>query len=214
MCGSVQAGWKCVRNIDSLMKRLLNNVMTILLIVVVLASSALPPAVCHAHSEGTANHSHGRNHAALAANGQPNVHVHHHDVAVHSDDAGRDHTSSERLSQRGDVGIVPAAAHLHILVAGFDFTWPLSNDNGANGPLEPTRDNALHFVMYRFTDDTISVSRVQLSVLVTLSASAPVAAVSLSEAAAQTARWLCVCGADRMLLCDSARCERSGVLLI
>ncbi|MDA1165950.1 MAG: hypothetical protein O3B13_22870 [Planctomycetota bacterium] len=194
------------------MKRLFHKAMTILLSGAVLASSVLPPAVCHAHAGGNRHHSHERDHAEPASNDHKHDHGHHHHMADDSDHQGQDHERPANELPQCDAEIELAVAHLHLSIAGFDFSLPLPSDDGSNGPLGPTRDDAGYFGIVRLTDDTITVPRVDLSTVIDVSIAAPVVVDSLVDAAVQAARWLCARTADRTLLCDSARCERSGVL--
>lgn len=197
------------------MKRLLHKVMTILLSGAVLASSVLPPGVCHAHSEGDRSHSHKLDHEQSDSDEHNHGHGHHHDDGAFSDhDEHRHHESSECEDERTAGGIDPALGHLHFSIAGFDFSLPLPSHDGSDGPLSSTGDQAGCFGVVRLTDETITVSRVELSDVIDLPMPAPLAFASLVDATQDAARWRCVRAADRSLLCDSARCERSGVLLI
>lgn len=196
------------------MKQLLQNVMTILLSGAVLASSVLPPAVCHAHSGGNRDHAHGRDHGAPDSTHHHHDHGHHHHVSDDSDHEGHDHERPANESPRSDAEIELAAAHLHFSIAGFDFSLPLPSDDSSNGPLSPTGHDAGYVGVVRLTDDTITVPRVDLSAVVDVSIVGPLVVDSSVDAAVQAARWLCAWTTDRTLLCDSARCERSGVLLI
>lgn len=197
------------------MKRLLHKVMTILLSGVVLASTVLPPAVCHAHAEGDRPHSHEHSHERPESDEHDHGHGHQHDAAaVSHHDEHRHHEPSEHEDERATGGIEPASGHLHFSISGFDFSLPIPSDDGSDGPLSPTGHNAGYFGIVRLTDDTVTVPCVDFADLVNLSASTPLAIASLVDQTPQTARWLCVRAADRTLLCDSARCERSGVLLI
>lgn len=196
------------------MKRLLHKATTILLSGAVLASSVLPPAVCHAHAEGDRPHSHKQHHEQPGSDEHDHGHGHHHDAAAVSEHDDRHHEPSAHEDEDAAGGIEPALAHLHFSIAGFDFSIPLPSDDGSDGPLSPTGDNAGYFGIVRLTDDTITVPRVAFADLVELSASAPLAIGSLVDAPQHAARWRCVRAAGRTLLCDSARCERSDVLLI
>jgi len=195
------------------MRRLFHNVMTILLSGAVLASSVLPPAVCHAHSGGDRGHTHGRDHAKLASDDHDHAHKYGHPHTT-ADSRHDEHGQTAGESTQSGVGIELAAAHLHFSIAGFDYSLPLPCEDGSNGPLTPAGDDAAYFGIVRLTDDTITVARVGLSVVVDLSTPAPLPFDSSVDATAQADRWLCARAADRTLLCDSARCKRSGVLLI
>lgn len=191
------------------MKRLLHKAMTILLSGAVLASSVLPPAVCHAHAEGNRSHSHDGADEEQAADEHHHHGHHHHHHATHSD-----HKHDPPEPDDGDGGgSEPAVAHLHFLIAGFDFSWPLPSDNGSSGPLTPATDNAGFLGVGRLTDDTIAVTRIDLSSAVDVSFGHLMTIGASADAGDATARWLRG-RVDRTFLCDSARCERSGVLRI
>lgn len=192
------------------MTDLLHQIMAILLSGAVLTSSVLPPAVCHAHSEGGEQHSHRRDDEEPASND----HDYHHHVTAHSDHDEHEHGQPAEESSLNPAGIELAVAHLHFSVAGINFSLPLPTGDRPNGPLAPTRDDAGSLQFVRLTDDTVTVSRVDLSAAVDLSAPAPLLADSSVDPAVQAAYWRCFRNADRVFLCDSARCERSGVLLI
>lgn len=184
--------------------------MAILLSGAVLTSSVLPPAVCHAHAEGGEQHSHRRDHQEPTSN----KHTHHHHVTAHSDHDEHDHRQPAEESSLNPAGIELAVAHLHFSVAGLNFSLPLPTGDDPDTPLAPNRDDAGNFQFVRLTDDAVTVSRVDLSAAVDLSARAPLLADSSVDTSAQAACWRCFRNADRAFLCNSARCERSGVLLI
>ena len=197
------------------MSRLFHSVMTILLSGAVLASSVLPPAVCHAHSGGDRSHSHKQDRRQSDSGLHDHEHGHRHDDSAVSDhDEHRHREPSEREDERVTGGIEPALGHLHFSIAGFDFSLPLPSHDVSDGPLSSTGDQAGCFGVVRLTDDTITVPRVELSDVVDLSTPAPLAIAALFDATQHAARWRCILADDRSLLCDSARCERSGVLLI
>ena len=195
------------------MKRLLHKAMTILLSGAVLASSVLPPAACHAHVEGDRPHSHEQSHEQPDSDEHDHEHGHQHDAAAISDHHEHHHEPPAHDDESAGGGLEPASAHLHFSIAGVDFSFPLPSHDGSDGPLSPTGDNAGCFGIVRLTDDTVTVPRVDLSDVIDLSTPAPPAIASLVDATQHAARWRCVRAADRTHLCDSARCERSGVLL-
>lgn len=198
------------------MNQLLHKTMTILLSGAVLASASLPPGFCHAHAGGDREHSH---HAAGAGHHHVDAqltHEHHEE----GDEERRSHHSPNQDdrhrhdgSHEEERGIESPAAHLHFLTAGFDFSLPLPVDGHSDGPLGPMGDDAGFVGIFRLTDDFTVVSQVDLASIVDVSvADVLTIDVSADEDDAR-ARWL-KGRADRIFLCDSARCERSGVLLI
>lgn len=198
------------------MKQLLHKTITILLSGAVLASASLPPGVCHAHAGGDREHSH---HAAGAEDHHADARLTHghHDEG---DEERHSHHSANHVDPHRHEGshedeheIESPAAHLHFSIAGFDFSLPLPADGHSNGPLGPVGDEAGFVGIVRLTDDFTVVSQVDLASIVDLSV-ADVLSVDVSaDTGAARARWLNG-RADRIFLCDSARCERSGVLLI
>tara|TARA_R110002072_G_C7972516_1_gene534950 strand:- start:8834 stop:9382 length:549 start_codon:yes stop_codon:yes gene_type:complete len=182
--------------------------MAILLSGAVLASSVLPPAVCHAHSNGEPSHSHGEDHKH--SDPLERGHVHRHETPTDSGHTDHDHSQAANGLLESVRKIKPPVAHLHFAIAGFDFSLPLPSDDGVTGPLTPECYDAGFFGIVRLTDDTITVSQVDLSAVVDVSIAI---AVTLGVSVG-AARWNHVRTADRSFLCDSARCERSGVLLI
>lgn len=199
------------------MRQRFHKAITVLLSGAVLASSVLPPAVCHAHVGGDREHSHHDAEADHHADVHPG-HDRHHDGEADQDEHSH-HSVSHNDRHRHDDGrddeheIESPAAHLHFSIAGFDFSLPLPVDEHSNGPLGPVGDDAVFVGIVRLTDDFTVVSQVDLASVVDVSAADSLTIdVSADE---DDGRARCLNGrADRIFLCDSARCERSGVLLI
>jgi len=98
---------------------------------------------------------------------------------------------------------------MHFLFGWFEFSVPLPNREGSDRPLTP--DERLVGVA-RLIGDVIPVPIVD--VVDVIEVVAPLASFDgfdpkLSRSAKPASQAV-----DRILLCDSARCERSGVLLI
>ncbi len=180
------------------MKQLLHRSISLLLTAAVLAGAVLPPAVGHAHVGGDESHSHEQEHAY-------DDHVHHH-AHQHVDEGHGD-------DRNGDDVFGSSVPHLHLSVAGFNFSLPLPIDGHSHRPFLPMNDDVGVFAVVSLTDDFTIVSQVDLATIVDVSVADVVTSdVSTDEDDAR-ARWL-KGRADRIFLCDSARCERSGVLLI
>jgi len=191
------------------MTRRFRQPLVAMLSIVVAAASMLPPAVCHAHEAGDRGHSHRLADAGRCDDGSHHACGHHHrgsDHASHTDHrhGGRDGRNSER-------GLETPVAHVHYLVFGFDFPLPVPIDD--EEPLFPTSDDLVSVRVVRLTDDFTVTSQTDLTCVIDVSlAYSLTTAVSAGEDDA-AARWL-RSRVDRVLLSDSVRCERSGVLLI
>lgn len=190
----------------------LHKANAVLLSGAVLLSSVLPPAVCHAHVGGDQKHSHHSAERDHRANGHREG-GHHHDLAPEGDHS---HHCDGELGHHGhgdEHGIEHPTTHLHASIAGFDFTLPLPGDGNPHGQYPPVSDNGDIVGVVRLTDDFTVGWQSDLASMVKLSV---VDVLTIDVAADKDdarARWLHG-RADRTFLCDIARCERSGVLLI
>jgi len=183
------------------MARVFHNVTTLLLTAAVLTGSLVTPAVRHSHSEGDRPHSH----ATDVVDDDPS-HEHHGHAHGKNDVHGSRHRHAPNAPVMEELS--DQAPHLHISLLGFDFTFPQEGE--PTGP--PVPDDKGRLVVLRITPDVVSNSTVAFADLVDLSpvpsASAGQNDLEMSPAAKSLVRPI-----DRILLCDSARCERSGVLL-
>lgn len=176
------------------MKRLIHKSMTLLLSAMTLAGSIIPPGIAHAHMGGEEPHSH------EVAHGHHHEHEHRNESDSHESSAVDDH------------GLGDTVPHLHFSIAGCEFSLPLPVRNESNGPLAPLDDDG-DVAVVRLTDDFTIVSQVDLASIVDVSVPDCQTIGASADEDDAGARWLCG-RADRIFLCDSARCERSGVLLI
>lgn len=200
------------------MQKLIHNAMAVLLSGVVLASSVLPPLVCHAHVGGEQEHSH---HAAEADHHHSGVHAK--DDRHRGEDEAEGHPPQSMtrnvchlMSDAGhhhEHGLESPVSHLHVSIGGFDFSLPLPIPENSNGPLSPVDDDAGFTVFGRLTDDFTVVSQVDLASVVDVTVADSLKTDVPVDDDTARARWL-DSRADRSFLCDSARGERSGVLLI
>jgi hypothetical protein len=184
-----------------MLARGVHKLMTASLIAVILFGSLLSPAVHHAHVGGGVPHSHAADLAVHDASHEQHKHSHGGHTHTHH---GRD---ASRVSPQGH--LADDAAHLHIALLWFDFTLPLESNPG-EAPL-PVGEESL--VVLRLTPDAVcSVAHVVVDLVDQWSAAAAPAESGGAEGlwAAKPRQG----GADRNLLCDSARGARSGVLLI
>lgn len=184
--------------------------MTVIVSTAVLANSVLPPAVYHAHVGGSLKHSHqldeseGSDFDHLAGH-------HHQDMPKRH--AHRDDVESRRRHGEERRSFDIPAPHSHISIAGFEFSLPLRFDGQSDGPFSPVTDDTGIIDIVRLTDDFTTVPRIDVAFVVSVSPSSCLTiSASADEDYART-RWIRG-RADRVLLCDSARCQQPGVLLI
>lgn len=185
------------------MECLFHKALTLLLTTAVLTGSLVPPGIRHAHAAGDQPHSQGSHVEAHAGHNHGSRH-HHHD----SSHEFRDHDESAQA--RVDNGLGQSIAHMHFSFFGFDFSFPLPHRDGSDGPLTPD-ERQLEVV--RLTDDVTPVSRVDVVNAVAVT-TAPLDYFDRFDAEMSRSAKSGVRAVDRILLCDSARFERSGVLLI
>ena len=175
------------------MTNFLNKTLTLLLVATTLAGWLMPPGVRHAHAGGEEAHSH------------------HHD---HEDDHRHGHHACESHGEHGvaerDVeaaGLV--VAHIHFNFLGFGFSLPCP-DSDEDDPTNQDRIATFGFV---------GLSKEVLLQRESARDIAIVFSIDLQcwfhrEEALEALHRLVALRLDRSLLCDSARFERSGVLLI
>jgi len=166
----------------------------------VLAATLIPPPLCHSHAAADTPHSH-----APDQTNSPE-----HEPVAGESHSHRDHGHGTANHHHGSAaeGLHPEAAHLHLTLIGFAFSLflPVGSDSHS---LDPTHPKTLLAVVLA-DDDVIRASRVELIGAEGVSAAVP----GDTPVAVSAASSLQVSGIDPLLLCDRARCERSGVLLI
>ena len=179
------------------MGRLFHNLTTVSLVAAVLGGSLLSPGVRHAHSQGDVAHSHvaeAASHESHHGHLHGKSHTHHSDHSLESDS----HSRKE---------LTDLVGHWHISLLGIEFTIP---QDGVPGEPFPQCEGEL--VVLRLTPDVTLSFAVALTDLVDLSSETTVFDDRSDVEPAGSVIAL-VLPVDRILLCDSARCERSGVLL-
>lgn len=173
----------------------------------VLASALMPPALCHSHADGDRHHSH-------------KTHEHQHaDSHHHTRDAGHGHSSpdhhetaaieSKRFSEETSV----SPAHIHLTILGLAFSLPSPRGQGSKAPFLPFDSSGDDFEVVRLTDDTLTLSPVDLNSAVDVSIAYFLTVDDASESGIEFAQQTRDGAACRVRLCDVARLERSGVLL-
>jgi len=198
---------------------LCHKALKLVLASAVLVGSLVPPAFCHAHTAGDRPHSHN---SELGEHSKRDEHGHVHDHKVskehhhrsqHSDDDDCSLETPKHVESAptlGDNEVERSARHSHFFFVGFSFSFPLPFSDESDNPLTP---DERHLEYVRLTTDVVLASRVDLSDAVDVATAAPVFLDRFDAAMSRTTKSS-IRPVDRILLCDSARCERSGVLLI
>ena len=192
------------------MGRWCHKLLVLLLSSSVLVTGLLPPAVLHAHTTGHASHDHD------SAEREHRHHGHSHD---HGD--GHSHEHSQVRESESDAvrhpgtsdGIQVFARHLHVTVLGLTFSVPTPEPAESSFPLNPLDDDD-GCELVRLSGDSVTVSRVNPDTAIDVSVVWSVPLAESGRAVVANAFWRRAQRADRICLEDSARFERSGVLLI
>ncbi len=185
-----------------------------LLSALLIATTTMPPGVCHAHAQGDVPHRHDR-----AAAGHRHVHgdaEHSHAEHGRARPHWHDLLGRELLGRGAAIDfnrdrdardVAPVRAHLHLSWLGFEFTLPASNipddsdpNRGGSSPcfVRPLGDAVADVRLLTGTNHLSLVGAVDV-----LSTAEPVCLV-----APHSSKPACVPS-----LCDTARHERSGVQL-
>lgn len=197
------------------MGRRLHNLLTTLLSCTVLLAALLPPAVSHVHAVGDQPHSHEAAEQNQHSHSHSHGHGHHHENGHPAHHASTDdHETPSDRDDEGAAATLASTAHIHVTIAGLNFSLPLPSDSGSNTPLMPVDDHGDGNGVFRLTSDTVTVPRVDLSSAIDVSVASPMLVDSVAGLMNAAAQWMQWRATDRVCLCDSARCERSGVLLI
>ena len=193
------------------MGRWCRNLLVLLLVGSVLITGLLPPAVLHAHATGHASH----DHDSAERDHRPHGHDHGHD---HGDGHSHQHlhvreSESDAVRHPGTSdGIRVATRHLHITVLGLTFSVPMPEPADSSFPLSPLDDDD-GCELLRLSGDSVTVSRVNQDAAVDVSVAWSVPVADSGDSSVASAFWRRAQRADRVCLGDSARFERSGVLL-
>jgi len=178
-----------------------------LLSALLIATTAMPPGVCHAHAQGDVPHRHDR-----AAAGHRHIHGHHgHSHPHRHDSLGCDSlgygVAVDFNRDRETRDAAPVRAHMHLSWLGFEFTLPASSipddsdpNRGGSSPcfVRPLGDAVADIRLPTGTNHLSLGGAVDV-----LSTAEPVCLVALHASKP-------ACGPS---LCDTARHERSGVQL-
>ena len=207
------------------MRRLIHTATAVLLSVVVLTGTAMPPAVLHAHAGGDQGHCHaadeaGHSHDARHAHAHDHHHVedHHHGEDFSHQAHARTHTEDPagdtgHHRHQNDDSIEAPTRHLHLSIAWFDVSVPLPVDEHSNDPCDPLRDSTGDVEFVRLNEVSKVAQRVAASSAVEWSLTGSFLIARSGDEDRTLTRWLVGRG-DRTFLCDTARRERSGVELI
>lgn len=163
----------------------LNSGLKLLLAAAVLVGSVMPPAIQHAHAGGDKTHDHWANKQHT-----PHRHSHHH--------GERNKVAEEQKAHR----------HLHLF--GFDLHLPVNESPTTPGRGNQSSGEELILVRLLDTDAAMTSQQSVERLFVTV----PSLATISPETAGLTLQSDQRERSTSNPLCDSARCERSGVLLI
>lgn len=169
--------------------------VSLLLSAAVLAWGTVPPALRHAHEGGSET---GHSHEALAE---------HHDAGEHHrrPRVGHSHEHEGRVAKESTVA-GEVATHFHWAVFGLDFTMPARQDG------EPDeRESVSGPVLVRLTDELPTVTSGDREAPGGLLAAPPSGGLKLAAVEDAPPRPCHL--VTSIPLCDTARLERSGVLL-
>jgi hypothetical protein len=178
------------------------RVFSHLLAVTLVVCGSMPPGMCHAHADGDRPHRHdsGHHHAADFDHGHAHYEMDHPDH----------HASHECSHEHKDAVITEAVPHVHMNFFGFDWTLPISEPNSSDGRGEDSHE--LLFVAVAADQPasvrTVSHSPNDLSLLSFTHPSSAGIAIGEDQFSMKPTE------ACSIPLCDSARRERTGVLLI
>lgn len=179
------------------------HLITRMLVAAVLSGSLVAPAARHTHADGDVAHRHGDQSLLSTARHGHQGHVHHNSGNTHH----RHDDDESEVPQPVDVA--DHTPHWHVGFLWFDFSFPQHGDPGE--PLTPVDDEP--FVAVRIAPEFVAGSTVVSADLLKLRVAVAVF-TDRCESAEQPIGESRLDGAGANLLCDSARCERSGVLLI
>lgn len=166
--------------------RSLQNGLKLLLAAVVLLGCVIPPAVQHVHADGDKAHDH-RHHASHSAGHR---HPHGHEMQT---------TKAEET---------PPHRHLHLL--GFDFWWPIGEFPDTPGSDDEMAGDDLILVRVLETEAVSASTPLIDRLIIAFPVWSTISGQTIAQVLLRGDRE----GPTAQPLCDSARCERSGVLLI
>jgi len=190
------------------MKPSARKCVNLLLTVAMLSGTANPLVIRHSHADGERSHSHAvvhREHAHRHHHTGHRGHIHHgHSHRGHSHRADHVHP---RVAGSEREQFQPSADHLHLSWFGIEVTWPQPMGNSGND--EPA-DESAEFVRLNSSEAMMRSEPLHFAQTVSVPAHT---LGSQSSFATTDAIFDPIDDSARILLCDTARRERSGVLL-
>jgi hypothetical protein len=172
------------------------RVVSLALVAIMLPVGVVSPGVCHAHADGDRPHRHVRN--------------------EHSHQREHGHHNSEKLVQTshhrhhdGDCALARATSHAHVNLLGFHITLPVSDRDG-----DRESEQSSEFTHFVIAHTVMPVSASQSTVEEVLSQWTNCASALDDDSVDNRPKWEGQTSASSIPLCDSARRERSGVLVI
>lgn len=184
------------------MRSLGHILMTLLLIAVMAIPAVSPPALRHSHVDGDKSHSHGAASAERHTHGPRHSHSPRH---RHSADAAKTkHTHDDRVSHSPQSPV----EHLHVFWFGFQFSLPLSAPEQSGSPrTTASTEQWVPLISEVTLPDASQVgSRIPERNFLTPTELTPRLPARTEVRPRQQPAVV--------LLCDTARRERSGVLVI
>ena len=176
-----------------------------LLVAIMLPGRTIPPGLCHAHADGDRPHRHDRPHHHAAA------HAERHDGHSHDDADDAHRPGSPRHSHDHDeCTVTEAVPHVHVNFFGVDITLPISDRDHRNNQEEQSHGLALVAVV---SDSPAVVGQSPIS-WKNFSLAPSALSNAIYCAADEHNHWVKSSEACSIPLCDSARRERSGVLIV
>jgi hypothetical protein len=178
------------------------NLLRWLLSALLIATTTMPPGVCHAHAQGDVPHRHDR--AAAGHRHMHGQHIHSHPHRHDSLDGG---VAVDFNRDRDARDVAPVLAHMHLSWLGFEFTLPASSIPDDS---DPNRGGSAPCFVRPLGDDVAEIRLQTDANQMTLVGAADVLLA---------AKPVCLIAphafkpAHCTLLCDTARHERSGVQL-
>jgi len=181
-----------------------------LLSALLIATTTMPPGVCHSHAQGDVPHRHDRasavhGHAQHGQTQHGQTHDHRHDLLGRNSLGHRAAVDFERDRDARDAA--PLRAHMHLSWLGFEFTLPASSIPDSS---DPNRGGSSPCFV-RPLGDAIADIRLQTGTNhLTLDGSTDVLLTAEPVCLVAPHASKPACGPN---LCDIARHERSGVQL-
>lgn len=178
--------------------------MSLVLAAVMLPSGTMSPGVCHAHAEGDRPHRHDRPHYYEAN------HSDQHDGHGPHDADHRHEDDSARHSHDGECTVTRAVLHVHVNLFGFEMTLPSSGQDRHEGQEKQSTGTA-QFVIGPDSPAISGPHAYSLRNLLLPPTALPAGCCLSPDEHHHLVKSSEHCSIP---LCDSARRERSGVLIV